>query len=361
MGVVQSGTTLGDQVIASAKHNNVGNNTAIPGAGDTGTGSSATHCGLIDNLFSTPAGTASLSAVVSEPINALKGRAVLIELSTGVAHGYDPVTLENFFTPTGVDGASPLNILAQPALAVPNLNSASPAFSVSVRNGAPVVNGPFGRPVDAVTDLLSRQSIINDYNITSGSQTDWVITFPTKGFYVDRGNVKTGAPGTFFKLAAGATPLDPFAAAGGEVFADPDINNDGRGDISNSAGESCVPIIPRVWDREEFEKGNATSNFSPVTPGGSAEICKEANILSFGDSNIFDSKLRSSLFGGASLGSIPGLNGWAQISFQGSGAQLPGGATNTLGLPVVGMRLEARQNGKFAGKSFGFASDHAYK
>lgn len=396
-------------IIASALHSKVGQNQGVPGAGDSDT---KTNCGLIDKLFSTEAGTAKIAAVTTEPENNLKGRGVLIELGTGVAHGYDPTVLANFSTS---------QMITAPGTAEPSLNQADPAISIQSDDnnaGIPVVHA-FARGVDAVSDLLSRTTVINDYNITGESQTDWVITFPTKSFYVDR-KQGAGYNGKFYRLeqTVANRPLPPFDVA--EVFSDPDRNSDGRGDNTNSLGESCLPIGFRLWDREEFEKADAVSGFSPQGDTADAEICKEANILSFGNSNIFDSKLRSALFEN-NVGALPGQNGWAEITFKGTTPgggllagglgrgvllptpKLPGAATSTFaadaaaailatsnggntaaaalaavaaanlanganpdlsityGLPVIGMRLEARQNSQFSGKSYGFASDHAYK
>lgn len=362
---------LAEKIIASAEHSNVRGNAGVPGADDD---DKATNCNFIDGLFTTTAKLRTIQAATTEPMNVLKGRAVLINLKTGVAQGYDPVTLANFFSPSFVDGITNRTLLNQPSETKPNLDNAEPQIATYVSAaGAPVNIDHSGETpyagANAVSELLARSSIINDYNLSGESQTDWIVTFPTKKFYVDAD--MNGPKGPNFALSAADLtdqvtfrPNYPFTNA--EVFMDEDISvpKDGKGNREDSLGQSCLGIKMELWDREEFQADEVAivSNFSPKpkVPGVDGfELCNEANVLSFGNSDIFDSKqgkLRASLFEG-NVGGLPGMNGWGKLTFDVADA-----ASGTyVGIPVVGMRLESRANSKFnANSRYGFSSDHAY-
>ncbi len=261
--------------------------------------------------------------------NNLKGRAVLINSANGVAAGYDPQVFANFNTIVP-------NYQA-PAQTTPNWAEAQPPVGTFIEDntGAPVTTVVVNSPADPVSGIIARTAVINDYNVATGSETDWVLTFPTKNFYVDGRNTFNSA--NFNNpLAASLPPFDA-ASVGGELF----------GATPASLGESCFTVNVNLWDREEFSSFTPTvDSFSPVQPGFTprAELCYEANILSFGESNLFGSQVR------AVQGGLPGDNGWAEVTF----------GDGEAALPVVGMRVEQRNQGN-ATVNFGFANTHAYR
>lgn len=287
MGVIDGNDTL--NIARNAKHSNVGDNTATP-----------RNCAAIDSLFAS--NLTGVQGVFAPPENVLKGRAVLINAATGVAAGYDPLVIEDF---------SPIPLVNAPSSPSPSLEDAAGG-------------------VAAVDTLLMRNGVINDYNVATNSQTDWVMTFPTKNFAVDEGYA---ASANFAAVAmGGGAPLAPFnTLVNGERFS------------GVQEGKSCFDVSLAIWDREEYKDANTLSNaFSPAEPGEAGDrMCYEANILSFGESDVFGSKVRKT------IGTLPGKYGWANIGF--------GGAS----LPVIGMRVEQRNKGD-ATINFAFASDHAY-
>lgn len=292
MGVIDNATATGiaASIANAAKHTNVGNNTATP-----------INCNFIDNLFAT--NLTGVQAAFAAPENVLKGRAVLINAAKGIAAGYDPLVLEDF---------SIAPIVFAPSSPSPSLANALPGGLTDV---------------DA---LISRNGVINDYNVATNSETDWVMTFPTKNFHVD----KAFAPSANFAAIPfnGVAPTSPFdAAVNGERFSGVQF------------GKSCFDVTLAIWDREEYKETDTFTNaFSPAEPGEEGDrMCYEANILSFGESDVFGSTLRKS------IGTLPGDYGWANVGFGGSA------------LPVIGMRVEVRNKGD-ATVNFGFANDHAY-
>jgi hypothetical protein len=331
MGTIPTINSTGNnaqQLAFNAEHRgNRGNNAQVPRDCD------AARALLRGNVGVTTAG------LLEAPENNLKGEAVLVKGADGIASGYNPTTLANF---------SDVQIYDQPDSPFPNLNSASPASAVIISDANPSAPTTFtpgsGRPVDAVSELISRSTVINNYNVAGDSQTSWVMTFPTKNFYVDRplfaGNGQS-------PLGAGVTPLAPFdGAVNGNVFG---LNQ------ADPTGNSCFDVNFSLWDREEFQP-TATVNdgFSPRIGAATNQtvLCYEANVVSFGGSGsvavdepvgLFSSKVGSQINDSV----LPGENGWGMMSF-GSGAALP----------VVGMKVEIRNRGD-AAVNYGFANDHA--
>lgn len=166
--------------------------------------------------------------------------------------------------------------------------------------------------IDAVSAVLMTDAIWNEYIVASslGANTDWVVTFPTKQFYVD--SVLYG-PGT---------PYPPFV----EEFAAP--------------GQSAVPVSGVVYDREEL----AAVFPEPCTicPPPASEVpalLYEVNVIGVGvgasdPSGVFGSTLR-----GFSLDPL-GDDGHVVMQF--GSYTLPGGTTTEgasvalAGLPVTG-------------------------
>lgn len=332
MGTISNASSVGnnaEQLAFNAEHTGGGNNTAVPES--------------CDNVRALLRGNVGLTTaqLLEEPENNLKGEAVLVKGADGIAAGYNPTTLANF---------ADTQIYDEPDSPNPNLDSASPAAAVIISDANPTAPTTFipasGRGVDAVSELISRSTVINNFNVAGDSQTSWVMTFPTKNFYVDRPLFGSNGQSP---LGAGVTPLAPFdGAVNGHVF--------GLNQV-DPAGNSCFDVNFSLWDREEYQP-TATVNdgFSPRIGAATNQtvLCYEANIVSFGGSGsvavdepvgLFSSKVAGQI----SDSVLPGENGWGMMSF-GSGAALP----------VVGMKVEIRNRGD-ASVNYGFANDHAYK
>ncbi|WP_299873388.1 hypothetical protein [uncultured Cocleimonas sp.] len=329
MGSITQTTALTNarSIAVNAKHAKVGNNTAMPN-----------NCDVVRNMLRSPAVETTVLQI-EPPLNVLKGRSVLINGSEGIAAGYDPLTLANFFQGTGVGS----NLYRDPDDARPSLIDAFPPTAQIIDDETASYVTYNGTPLtaDAVSALITRSAVINDYNIRTDSQTDWVLTFPTKNFYVDKAFSSTA---TFAAIgSSGTAPLYPFdSSVNGERFS------------GTQVGKSCFDVNIGIWDREEFDAPpeQVDDSFSPREPdqvSAQNRMCYEANILSFGQSDLFGSNLRKSLFE-SDPSQLPGENGWAKLTFGTAGASLP----------VIGMRVETRNRGD-ATVNYGFANDHAYK
>ncbi len=302
------------------------------------------NCGVVTQASATaangmttiPAGTFPLAP----PSGGLAGTGSLVNPAVGTAAGYDAIALAAFSTS---------NIWAPPGSLQPNLTQASPARSVVFKNGAAITStwtAGNGFP-DAVTSVLMHDNLINEYVLDVGtlSATDWVVTMPTKRYYVPvqptTGTVYTAQPPFTSKFwITGTSPW---------------------------AGGACEPVTLQYWDREEQTQTPSTPQitFSPLptipTVAGPS-LCWETTVLAFGNSAT---TATPSLLGSANSVPMPittpaAQNGWLRISFTAAGqtmtsnVDLVNGQHTFVGLPVVGFMIRdfinsATPNSNYAG------------
>jgi hypothetical protein len=308
----------GTSVVAAVKHNSAG----VPA-----------NCGALQsNTFILVNGTDIVSPLTSPlggaTVDGLAGAGYLVNSNAGLEFGYDPVVLQNFsnvarwFTPGDVQ---------------PNLTQVAPADSYVFRGaggvGAVATNTAWVSAIDAVSSLFMAANIVNEYVLepTTLSQTDWVITMPTKRQYVI---ATSGAT----LLSAVAPFQRPFTAAA----------------FGGVAGSSCDDFTMTYFNREEGAPTSApgTINFSPLpssTPQ-SAALCYETNVLSFvpgtaaagQTSNLLGSTLRTAFTLANGF-----TNGWASLNFTDPTTVAPivtrelvGNANSFHGLPAIGFMLQ---------------------
>ncbi|MDG4596943.1 MAG: hypothetical protein P9F75_14860 [Candidatus Contendobacter sp.] len=290
--------------------------------------------------------------------NPLKGSFSLVNSGLGWSAGGLPVTLANFWAvllgpgiannllsmqlpPASIPLAAPINW--QISWHEPTLNSANTAgIILNPNTGAPLA-GP-ASTAEAVGFTIQHTNIINEWSRRTDPQgwttdTDWVVTYPTKLFYVDYdpNNQYSGraTPRTTFApglppLAAWPAPPAPFASyfvnTAGAAGAPPGPATAIR------AGLSCDAITFNLYDRNE--KLAVGSGFSP---GGNPQLCYEANVLTFDGSNI----LKSNAATVSSINGLPGEAGWLNIAFS---APAAGGATALMapGRPAIGFQITVR-------------------
>jgi hypothetical protein len=334
MGVITDATITGYAVHSqSGATKGVPNNCAALDAYDPGSGAIAPN--VFPGNFLIP------------PSGGLSGRANVISAGTGANYAYDA---------TAFDGWSTVTQYTATGQVTPNLGAAFPPVSnVFVGAGAVVtqplatgnVNTQWTRGADAFSATIMRNTVLNEYVLDAGtvSQTDWVLTFPTKREYVRTG---TGAA------------TQPF-------FSNFNMT-------SATAGGSCDPYAFAVYNREEGTTGVAPNVIlpSPLPPAqqvAGSGTCWEATVVPFQNTSLLGSVNTSfpvqqllQFVGGATTtagaGTSPGLpatngpNGWMLISFnaltQGltppAGSTLGAGTTATpiavgrhVGLPVISL------------------------
>lgn len=253
----------------------------------------------------------------------LYGHASILNIEGSTQVAYDAVAIDNFLQTEASAGA---------ATVAPNhqyTGSVLPSLVSGGNSIATFKNGDeyaFLNSAEAVSAVLMKDSISNDFVLDEGrgSETNWVVTFPTKRFHVygDTGSAKP-------------VGLQPFQQAW--VEAD---------------GEACQTISLNVWDNEEYSpKAQGGIDFSPVKPGRvvTENLCKETNIITFNKAKVLGGEFVSY---DISLAQPEYQFGWANIEFKehlnpstgtvvGSyaleGVDLGTGDAGTVtGLPVIG-------------------------
>jgi len=304
--------------------------------------------------------------------NPLMGTFSLVNGTEGYSAAGKPVTLANFFVPysdcdTDVFGDCALMTLQlSQADANNNFYDSWHEPSLNAADGGLVRTSPNGIfldeyaiwGADAVSLALFQTSVINEWtrrtNPVAGwtTATDWVITFPTKNFYVDNqpnnefagrnnGRDNTGSNPVFFTQMFTDSAASPVVAR----------------------GRSCDSISYQIYNREEVR---ATGG--GFSPGGTPQLCYEANVLTFGGSNILNSGTP------ASIDSLAGTFGWANVRFNPSASilgrslgSLSGNASiaavkpsSPTGLPAVGFAITSRDDSASALLSEASLVEHSY-
>jgi hypothetical protein len=240
------------------------------------------------------------------------GSATLLNIAGGTAATYKADALEAWsnvvqFVPSGSPG--------------PNLSQANPPVSLVINSGGIAASGAsmlataylsaftattVSAGAKAVASVFMHSAVMNEYVLESGtrSQTDWVLTHPTKNFFVS--NLAATAPFTNVLTATGA----------------------------------CEAISFTYFNRDERSAGASPGDFSPLPPGAPASsLCWEANVVSIRNAPTVTGQPTGTTSG--VLGSVNttpinlGTNaqfpsGWALLNFTGANATTVGLATNAL-------------------------------
>ena len=211
--------------------------------------------------------------------------------------------------------------------------------------------------VTAFEAAISYSATLNEWadNPANGAATDWIVTFPTKAYHVDKFNDQIQAAVSKYRFAladvvtctndssiarnscvdtGNPVPVAPFES----LFA---VGNSGIG-----TGDSKVSVDYFLLDREEGGVALGSTSISPAPPGEIASLRFEANVLQFGTEPVVDANNPVLIDASAQLDGA--VNGWAEVRFK-NGA-----------LPVVAFAIKERDRGE-AGTAYGQAMDNGYK
>lgn len=266
------------------------------------------NCAKAEADFETGDGTVT-------PTTGLFGAADVVDVAQGTFYAYNAVALDAF---TAVKLNSPL------ASGSPNLSSANDAGGASVTARAFIAGNlvssvyPTARAIDAVSALFAADAVYNEFALAADGSvaTDWVLTFPTKRFYVDAEQLQT--------------PIAPFD----HLF--------GAHETGNGSGLSCTIVGFTLMDRNGLSNGLQGCGFPECPPGPPpSSVCLETTVLEFGPGAL-----------GSQLGqgvSQPFAAGLLQLDLDRSDTPHALGAAsngNVLhGLPVVGFAAIKYVNG----------------
>ena len=249
------------------------------------------------------------------PTGGLFGSGMIVDVGNGYFFGYNADAVDGFTNSVLWSQSGSLS----PSLAMADMVGPGAPLTAEatayVFNDGQLVTLNYAKGIDAVSAVFTADAIFNEY-LAGGpfsAATDWVVTFPTKRFYVDPAIV-------------GATAIQPFV----ETF--------------HAPGQSNVEIVISMYDQEEGEPDTSVNDdFSPAPPDRPpSSLPFEVNVISFlakddpnaGEiSGVFGSKLVSNIdpfatAGWLRLGLATGDGGHAlRASMEGSVVH---------GLPVTG-------------------------
>jgi hypothetical protein len=279
----------------------------------------------------------------------LYGYAGVVNANDATAFGEDAIAIDNAVATPANDAGWALHY--EPGDTDPDFNDTALNTSSTVSNINGVVTYDYApSTVDAVSGLFQTDELMNDFVTDTDilAQTDWILTFPTKTFYVNG-------------QGAGATEAaDPFW----DLW-------DGQA--------ACEYAKLSPLDREESTPAPAPGSgpdFSPAPPGKDPEVydlplCTEVSIVQFGSASAV--KTNNLAVGVADQ--LPAADGWATISFDpaklSTAAQkkadedrlLGDAATALRGLPVVGFAVQTYGNNSLngSGSVANYAMSNAHK
>jgi len=276
------------------------------------------------------------SAGLDTPGGGLFGTGSIINVDDGTLVAYDATAIDGFWGPEQIAHTNP-------GVVTPNLNSSNNTTSNVFANGQ-VVTDDWSFGVQALNATIMFDKMMNEYNVNPaiGTRSEWVVTFPTKGFHTDRGfggNIIGGS----------TTPIPPFT----DLWAL-------REDLSLSP--ACESMDLDFWNREEGTEQQGLI-VSPPPPVQGFQLCREVNIIRFASSGgvpaqteILKEPQRSSDALTFTNFNLPSgfNNGWLQFNFGNVPSSAGGGArvataedgTQYFGLPTIGFWAQRFTNGE---------------
>ncbi|MCY7389345.1 MAG: hypothetical protein LH481_15035 [Burkholderiales bacterium] len=257
---------------------------------------------------------------LASPAGGLTGRASIINSANGTNYTYDVTVFDGWWNPlVPAPGNVPYSASGNtnPSISITTgIDTVSNVFvtgNPAIPNSAGVVRAQWNTSREAVSAILMRDSVINEFVTDAGSvsKTDWVITMPTK-----RDNIGVGV----------GTPNRPFS------------NN-----FANATPTgACDAYSLAIFNREEGTIGTTPGVILPsprppgvIVPG--QVLCWEANVIEFGSSGLLSSNNNFRLQGAADAFAVSGAtttgapfatfsrrvlqgpNGWASFGFGATG------------------------------------------
>jgi hypothetical protein len=207
---------------------------------------------------------------MTNPSGGMFGGAGIVNVNQGTLYTYDARAVNGYAD--NIDANDFLH--TQPGFTTPNLNSGDVYTGYVFLDNGGNTSWSFNRGVDAVSYVFMHDTIMNEYttNAQVGADTEWVVTFPTKHFYV------------YPDTSNSDTVLPPFT----ELW-------NGDDELPNTACE--VILLDTIWDREEGQPGEETPTGEPIPPIVSPApppvqgpvdpivpftLCYETNVIAFG-------------------------------------------------------------------------------
>jgi hypothetical protein len=274
------------------------------------------NCGVVQaaGFIAPPAGH------LNAPTGGLMGTGTLINVNSG---------LDATYKADALDGWRNASFYTDSGFVIPRLEDAVPATSLVVRSGdidpvtgaATLITAYRADFLDqsgvvagarAVASVFMHNAVLNEYvlDTTTGSLTHWVVTQPLKNRFVDD-----------------VTAIQPYSR------------------VMTTSG-ACESIDFTAFNREE--RSFFAAGFSPLPVGITSSICWESTVLSMrnpGAAHTNVNPTESAVLGSRNVLNVDVLsgfqNGWAALSFTGTGATAGLGAVGTSQRISMGTSLAA--------------------
>ena len=257
------------------------------------------------------------------PTSGLFGSASIVDVNEGTFYAYNA---------DAIDGFTYIPLDTPPGDAQPNLASANDRDDASTVTSHAFVDGdsitsvfPSTNAIDAVSSLFVADNLYNEYVVAADGAigTDWVLTFPTKRFYVDP--------------LLTTTALPPFE----HVF--------GATESGNYSGASCITAGVFLLDREE-DLGVPNACGFPECPPGFPPLgfCQETNVLTFSAASVLGTALPTESI-------VPFSQGFVWLAFGGHDMNPAANGNVFRGLPVTGFAVTRFVNNYVPNPGGGYA------
>jgi hypothetical protein len=223
------------------------------------------------------------STLLLPPTGGLFGAAGIVNVAQGTFHSYNA---------DAIGGFSKIALFSANGMPTPSLAQANSAPGVATayvfdaagelfRSDYPT-SGQSSQAIDAVSAVFMASQLLNEYNVdaSAGSNTDWVVTFPTKRFYVD--------PEILGLPLGSSGALPPFDFTFGQQST---VN----GTTLNGDAKSCSQVALVQYDREEGRPTPPSPGFGGVLPIPIPLLCTSVNVISL--LNVYPSPIESGVLG----------------------------------------------------------------
>ncbi len=200
------------------------------------------------------------SFLMSSPSGGLYGSSIIVNVDGGTDISENATALDNF--------AGGRVLHAPPQTTAPSLEDSVDWFVLDDGTEGYAYSGD---GIDAVSAVLAKWSISNDYLSVStlNASTDWVVTMPTKRFYVNGWTPANAAEREAgFTVSPGTGSPEPFTSFWTSR------------ELDGVAGTACEEIGITYWDQEEGSQVPSGPDFSPAPEGDAPfALCYEANVI----------------------------------------------------------------------------------
>lgn len=223
----------------------------------------------------------------------LSGVGYLINVSSGYQISFDATAIDNFWQNSDyTQHTSPLSPYPDLSGGYGELGDrfialrGSKVSQIIRKDGTPLTSN-WSNTVDALSAVLMSQSLSNDYNVYRGtaSETDWVVTFPTKYLHLDSAFDKPPFISEYTENGACEQTTINYVGGESQVTAGVDFTPENP---AVSGAELCWSTNRVTFNNSSlFGSGDVLSNLNVDEPAGRATMYFLLRVLVSEDSHYY--------------------------------------------------------------------------